>query len=113
MEQTYKAEEQKNINSANAAAEAKKSEHESEFTFKDEFAEREMMRTIRVNREKAADQILLERFKKGVDLTKGEQERVTKLMVEDNKGEWKLKLEKAKPKPQPARALPAAKKKSA
>ena len=112
MQQTYQAEEQKNVNSAKASSEAKINEKQKEYEFKDAYDERQMRRTITINREKTADQFLLEKFKKGSELTKLEKERVTKLMVEDKKGEWDIRLEKAKPKPQPVRALPAAKKAS-
>jgi hypothetical protein len=117
MQAQYQAELQKNIESAQATSQAKIQEKQAEYQFKGQYEVARAQAKILENRETVRDQILLAKIQQGHELSMEEQERATKLMVEDTKGQWQLLIanvnaEAAEKKAaQQAKSKPALKKK--
>jgi hypothetical protein len=113
MEQTYKLEAQKNVESVTVSETEKRKTMEFEWTLKGKFEFDKNQAEILKNRELLRDQIVLAKLQAGQELTKIEAERVTKIMTEDTKGEWNMMIAQAnnEAKAKEAKNKPAVKKK--
>lgn len=98
MQQTYQAELQKNIESANATEQAKQGTLEAEWGLKGDFEFAKARATMLVKREEVRNAILLAKVEQGGKLSEEMEERVTKLMLADKQGEWDLLIAEQKAK---------------
>lgn len=96
QQQVFQAELQKNVESARATAQADMDRLTHEYRLKDQYLQSETLSEITKNREFIRDQILLAKVQQGAELTKEQQERVTKLMVVDAKGQWDMRIQEKK-----------------
>lgn len=107
MQAQYKAEEEKNINSANATAEAARATLEYEMQEKRALAMDEAEAKILVNKAAAEDEAFLIRVKaklaKDEALSVEEERRMTELLKAETVGKFQLLAAKARPKPSPAK----------
>lgn len=107
MQAQYKAEEEKNINSANATAEAARATLEYEMQEKRALAMDEAEAKILVNKAAAEDEAFLIRVKaklaKDEALSIEEERRMTELLKAETVGKFQLLAAKARPKPSPAK----------
>lgn len=107
MQQQYDAEEKKNINSANATAEAQKGTLDYELEKKKELAwETEKARAWADKQKASNDAFLMQvqsRLNRGENLEEAEQKRMTELLKEETKGRYQLQVASMKPAPQPAK----------
>ena len=103
MQAQYKAEEEKNINSANATAEAARATLEYEMQEKRALVMDEAQAKMLVNKAAAEDEAFLIRVKaklaKDEALSIEEERRMTELMKAETVGKFQLLAAKARPKP--------------
>jgi hypothetical protein len=104
QQKVFEDELRKNTESARATAEAEMEKLKVENDLKKDFTEFQTRSEILKNREMVRDQILLAKVQQGAELSKQEQERVTKLMVVDREGEWDLRIQEKKAEEAKAKA---------
>ena len=101
MQAQYKAEESKNINSANAAAQAQQQSLMSEMQAKSELLNLEIQGKASLQKQKASDDAFLLQVKykleKDIALSLEEQNRMTELMKVEKVGQFQLAAAKARP----------------
>lgn len=98
MMETYQAELQKNIESANATEDAKRQSLQFEYQLKGEYELAAANARMIENREKLRDEILLEKVKQGGQLNEEQEKRVTELMKINTQGQWDVMIADRKAK---------------
>jgi len=103
MQSQYKAEESKNINSAQATAQAQQATMQAEVQGKAGLLNQEISGKMMLQKQKASDDAFLLHIKYQLEhqkeLSLAEQERFTKLMTAETVGQYQLAVANAKPKP--------------
>ncbi len=101
MQAQYKAEESKNINSANAAAQAQQQTLQLEMQTKSSLLDQELQGKMYLQKQKASDDAFLLQVKykleKDIALSVEEQNRMTELMKVEKMGQFQIAAAKARP----------------
>jgi hypothetical protein len=96
QQQMYQMEQQKNTESAQATEDAKRQTLKDEYDLKTQFEFNKAQANAIAQQNILKGQILLEKLKQGHELSMEDKERMTKLMVSDNDGQWALMVAQQK-----------------